>query len=156
MAERTYILLYDGVCGFCNDTVWFVLKRDPERRFRFAPLQSDYAREVLAQHGKNADDLDTVYLVTSAGGEAEDLRWRARAILKIAAALGWPWKAILVFWPLPTVVLDFGYRIFARLRYRLFGRLDECPVPTQEERSRFLGFETSAPAEGQGSRSPVT
>lgn len=140
------ILLYDGVCGLCNRTVQFVLNRDPDGQFRFAALQSRLAAEILARHGRDAADLDTLVLVLDPGAEAERVFVRSRAILKICGSLGWPWKALLVLWPIPSFLTDLGYRLVARLRYRFFGRYDTCPLPSPEQRSRFLGFEDSEPA----------
>ena len=140
------IFLYDGVCGLCNRTVQFVLNRDPGGQFRFAALQSPLAAEILAQHGRDAADLDTVVLVLDPGAESERVFFRSRAILKICGSLGWPWKALLVLWPIPSFLTDLGYRLIARLRYRFFGRYDTCPLPSPEQRSRFLGFKDSEPA----------
>lgn len=137
------ILLYDGVCGLCNGLIRFVLRRDREARLRFAPLQSELAREILVRHGRDPDDLDTVVLVSDPGAESEALLDRARAILRVMSWIGWPWKALMVFWPLPTFLIDAGYRFVAWTRYRLFGRHEKCPLPTPEERARFLGFDLS-------------
>lgn len=139
MAEP--ILFYDGVCGLCNRTVQFVLKRDPTGQYRFAALQSRLASETLARHGRDASDLDTVVLVLDPGGDDERLLVRSRAILKILGTLGWPWKAALVFWPIPSFLTDLGYRLVAWSRYRLFGRHETCPMPSPEQRDRFVGLE---------------
>lgn len=135
------VLLYDGVCGLCNGLVQLVLKRDRHARLRFAALQSGYARTILERHGRDPDDLDTVVLVLDPGGQDEALRDQTRAILTLMGWLGWPYKALLALYPLPPWLLNPGYRLVARLRYRLFGRHDACPVPTPEQRARFLGLD---------------
>ena len=134
------ILFYDGVCGLCNRTVQFVLRRDSEGRFRFAALQSDLAEETLERHGRAAVDLDAVALVLDPGARTERVLVRSRAILKVMGSLGWPWKAVLVLWPIPSFLLDLPYRLVSLVRYRLFGRYERCPLPTPEQRSRFLGI----------------
>jgi len=133
------ILLYDGVCGLCNRLVQFILRRDPEGVFRFASLQSALAAGILARHGADARDLDTVYVVVNAGQADEHLLPRSDAVLFILQQLGGIWRpAAFVIRLVPRPLHDWGYRIVARNRYRVFGRYDACPLPSQDTRSRFL------------------
>jgi predicted DCC family thiol-disulfide oxidoreductase YuxK len=132
------LVLFDGVCGFCNASVQFLLRHDPAGRFRFAPLQGPAAREILTRHGKNPDDLDTVYVVEQPGQPGETLFSRSRAALHCTSLMGWPWKALSFARVLPTSLLDVGYDLVARFRYRIFGKLDACMIPTREVRERFL------------------
>ena len=133
------IILYDGVCGLCNGFVSFVWPRDRQRRFRFAPLQGATARAILARHGRDATALDTVIVVVDPDGPSERLLDRSTAGLYVLAGLGGGWRvgATLLGW-LPRPLLDVAYRVLARNRYRLFGRLDACPVPGPEHRERFI------------------
>ena len=84
------ILLYDGICGLCNRLVRFVLKHDTAARFRFASLQSGYAAAILQRHGFDADDLDTVYLVSETG----QLAARSDAVIFVLHELGGSWSEI--------------------------------------------------------------
>jgi predicted DCC family thiol-disulfide oxidoreductase YuxK len=138
------IVLYDGVCGLCNRTVQFALKRDRAGIFRFASLQSGLASRILARHGKDASDLDTVYVVLDydpanleKGGER--LLVRSDAVLYILRRLGGFWGALgsLLRW-IPRPIRDWGYGIVARIRYQVFGKYDTCPIPSVETRARFL------------------
>ena len=133
------ILFFDGVCGLCDRLVQLVLRHDRQRQFRFAALQSDFARATLAAHGRPSasgdDTLDTMFVLTSDGR----LLKKARAILFVARALGAPWSWLRLVAPLPTRVLDWFYDRVARNRYRLFGKRDACRLPTAEEKLRFLG-----------------
>ncbi|HEX8242141.1 MAG TPA: thiol-disulfide oxidoreductase DCC family protein [Longimicrobium sp.] len=127
------LVLYDGTCGLCNRSVQLILRNDRRGRFRFAALQSDAGRALLARHGLPPDRMDTVVLV-------EDGRafTRSRAALRIARRMDAPWPAL---WPLaiiPRAVSDFFYGLVARHRYRLFGRTDACMLPPPEVRARFL------------------
>jgi predicted DCC family thiol-disulfide oxidoreductase YuxK len=131
------ILLYDGVCGLCNEWVQVVLDRDVEKRFTFAPLQGETAARILPRHGKDPKDLDTVYLVLDPDGPNEKVLWKGRAILTIVKNLGWPWKFLAVFSILPSGLIDFGYDFVARHRYRWFGKHESCPIPTPDQRARF-------------------
>lgn len=132
------VLLYDGVCGLCNRLNWFVLRRDSDNRFRFAPLQSSFAREILRRYEKDSRDLDTVYLIVDYGEPGEHLLSEADAILEIFRALGGVWKLVAALRVLPQSVLNLGYHLVARNRYRLFGRFDSCPLPSPEQRAKFF------------------
>jgi len=130
------VLLYDGLCGFCDRTVQFILARDPGGRMHFAPLQGEYARQVLEEH-PSLRDVDSLILV-EAVDEPHTPLVRSDAILAIADYLGWPWRAAIVFRILPTALRDWAYDLFARHRYRLFGRYDACPLPSPDVRARFV------------------
>lgn len=132
------VILFDGVCGLCNAFVSFVLPRDKNARFRFAPLQGEFAARSLEKYGADPGLLDTVYVVASYGTAGECLLSRARAALFVVSNLGWPWRGLSVFKFLPDPFLDFFYDLVARRRYRMFGKYDSCPVPKPEERSRFM------------------
>jgi predicted DCC family thiol-disulfide oxidoreductase YuxK len=82
------ILLYDGVCGLCNRLVQFILRRDPAGIFRFASLQGAVAGRVLARHGVEASELDTVYVVVDAERLDEQLLGRSDAVIFILRQLG--------------------------------------------------------------------
>ncbi|HSP98856.1 MAG TPA: DCC1-like thiol-disulfide oxidoreductase family protein [Candidatus Dormibacteraeota bacterium] len=131
------VILYDGVCGFCDRTVRFVLRHDPDGRFRFAPLQSAYAAAALARHGRDAGDLDSVALLLEPDTDRERLLARSDAVLAILRRLGGAWRlAALARW-LPRGLRDAAYDAFARRRYRWFGRFDQCPIPSPELRARL-------------------
>ena len=131
------LVLYDGVCALCNGTVNFLLRRDKGDVFRFAPLQSELGREVVARHGSDPNDLDTVYLVEGYGQPDETIRKRSRAVFKALSIIGGGWKVLAVFGYIPLLP-DLGYRLVAKVRYRLFGKKDACPIPPQEHRHKFL------------------
>lgn len=129
-------MLFDGVCNLCNGAVQFILDRDPKRRFRFASLQSDRGKGLLAEHGVVAPsgDPDTIYLID--GGRLFD---RSTAALKIARHLSFPWWLLGGFTAVPRFLRDPVYKLIARNRYRWFGRTDQCRIPTPELRARMLG-----------------
>jgi predicted DCC family thiol-disulfide oxidoreductase YuxK len=132
------LLLYDGVCGLCDRLVQFVLRHDRRDRFRFAALQSQLASGLLRGYGRNAGDLDTVYVVARYGEPDAALLSKGRAVLFAVAALGGVWRLASLLRVLPTWLLDFGYDQIARRRYRWFGRYDACPLPTPATRAKFL------------------
>ncbi len=132
------IVLYDGVCGLCNRLVCFVLRRDTRDQFRFASLQSSFARDTLTHHGINSADLNTVYVLADQGGARQRLLEKSAAILEIASCLGGPWKAAGVLRLLPRSLADGLYDLVARHRYQIFGKYETCPLPTVAERGKFL------------------
>ena len=135
-AETAYpLLLYDGVCGFCNRSVQTILKHDTQGTMRFATLQSNLGASIKARHRLEA--IDSLVLVDRAAG-AERVFMRSDAALRVASYLGGWWKLLAIFSLVPRPLRDFFYDVFARYRYRLFGRYDRCMLPAPELRSRFL------------------
>lgn len=127
------IVIFDGVCNFCNGAVNFIIKRDPTGRFAFAPLQSPVGQELLEKHGLAMVDEDTVLLLKD--GQCFE---RTDAVLEITKDLTGFWHWFRVLKVLPKPCRDYFYRVFARNRYRLFGKRDTCIVPSASVRERFL------------------
>lgn len=139
LEEEQALLLYDGVCGLCDRVVQFVLARDDDDRFRFAPLQGPTASSVLARHGIAASDLDTFHLVLDAGRSSERVASRGHGAIEVLRRLGRPWSVLgALLGVLPSFLVDFGYRLVARTRYRVFGKADQCVLPSPQQRSRFF------------------
>ena len=139
--EGQHLLLYDGVCGLCDWLVQAVLARDRRAVFHFASLQSPAAKAVLGRFGRNPDDLNTIYVVVNYKEAGPRLLSKGRAALFATEALGWPWRAARLLGVLPHGLLDWGYGLVARHRYRVFGRYDQCVIPPPEHRARFLETE---------------
>jgi predicted DCC family thiol-disulfide oxidoreductase YuxK len=137
------LVIFDGHCGFCNLSVRWFLKRDLHDRLRFAASQSPPVAALLARHGFASADLETgpntILVVCRADGPSERVLVRSDAALAMLLELPRPWPALgRVFGWIPRPVRDLGYRLVARWRYRIWGRLESCPLPTAEERERFL------------------
>ena len=132
------VLLYDGVCGLCNRTVRFVLRRDREKKFQFAPLQSAFAARLLWKKGVDASDLNSFYIVVFRE-EGEILLKQSDAVLWVMVKLPGIWPGVArVLRFVPRTVRDCGYRAIARSRYQLFGRYETCPIPSESDRERFI------------------
>jgi len=129
-------VLYDGLCGFCDASVQWLLAHDPDQRFQFSALQGETASAIVARHPLPAG-LDSIILVTSPGTPDERVTWHSAAIFAICAELRLPWRALSWFAVLPRALTDLGYRLFARNRYLVWGRKDSCRIPTPAERARF-------------------
>lgn len=139
MSSEPSIVLFDGVCNFCNGTVQFVLRRDPRGNFYFAALQSEAGREILDRFDMPPDKLDSIILI-----EGRRVYTKSAAALRIARGLRAPWPLLGVFLAVPRALRDACYDAFARRRYRWFGKRDSCMVPTPEMRARFLSDPESA------------
>ena len=131
----TAVVLFDGVCNVCNDSVLFIIDRDPRGRFRFAPLQSHFAQELLGSLGEvvAGEGVDSMVLV-----EGSRAYLRSDAALRIAKGLRSPWPVLGVLLAVPRPIRDLVYDLIARNRYRWFGREEVCRVPTPELRERFV------------------
>jgi predicted DCC family thiol-disulfide oxidoreductase YuxK len=133
------ILLYDGVCGLCNRLVQLILRRDRSDVFRFASLQSPLAARILARHGAKPNDLDTVYIALSYELRNECLLSRSDAVVFVLKQLPGLWRFAAFFIQLiPKFLRDAAYGVVARNRYRIFGRSEVCPLPRDQDRTRFL------------------
>ena len=139
-ATGRHLLLYDGVCGLCDHLVQFVLAHDVAATFDFAPLQSATGRAAVAREGGDPDALTSFYVVRDYRTPGARSLVKGRAALFVAHTLGWPWRLVAAFGVLPTAVLDWGYDIVARYRYRVFGRFEQCALPRPEQRRRFIDF----------------
>ena len=127
------VILFDGVCNYCNGMVNFLIRKDKQRRFLFAPLQSSAGQELLRQFGLNTTQLDSFIFISD--GKAY---LRSTAGLKLYNQLPWYWKWTQLFWIVPRVIRDAVYNFIARNRYKWFGKRDQCMVPSAEVRERFL------------------
>ncbi len=127
------IVLFDGVCNFCNDSVNFIIERDSTQYYKFAPLQSEIAERLLEKHRISRSETDSIVLI-----ENDRAYTHSSAALKIARRLDGVWSALYGFIIVPKLIRDFFYSLFAKYRYKLFGKKEACMVPTPEVRERFL------------------
>lgn len=130
------VLLYDGLCGFCNTSVQFILGHETRATLRFAALQGNFAAGVIERH-PTLKAVDSMVWVEGEVGN-EKIRVRSSAALRAAWYLGGAWRLFLIFWLIPRPIRDFAYDQFARHRFAFFGRYGTCPVPGKSVRTRFL------------------
>ncbi len=132
------IVLFDGVCNLCVGSVQFLIERDPEARFRFAPLQSEVGERLVSDCGLDPETMDSVVLVDEGRCHV-----KSDAVIRIGRHLGGLYRALSVGRLLPRRARNVVYDFVAARRYGWFGKKDRCMMPTPELRSRFL-------AEGPG------
>ena len=133
MKQQHQIILFDGICNFCNFWVNFILDRDKRDIFRFAALQSDAGQELLQKLRLKTTDFDTFILI-----DGETYFSKSTAAIRIAKNLSGPIKIFYLLIYLPKFLRDLFYEMIAKNRYKFFGKRDTCRIPGDEEKMRFL------------------
>jgi predicted DCC family thiol-disulfide oxidoreductase YuxK len=126
------VILFDGVCNVCNGFVQFVIRYDKKQYFKFASQQSEIGSAFLNKIYHTVAS-DSIVLI-----DGDKTYSKSMAVLKIIQSFGGIWKTAKIFEIIPRVISDFCYDVFAKYRYKLFGRKDECMIPTPEIRQRFI------------------
>lgn len=109
------------------------MDRDATNYFKFGALQSDEGQALLKKHHQSTDSFDTLILI-----EGDTLYTRSTAALRIAKKLNGLWSLFYAFIIIPKFLRDPIYNLFAKNRYKMFGKKDTCRLPTPEERAKFL------------------
>ena len=133
MCEGPAVVLFDGECNLCASVVTFILPRDRRGRFRFAALQSDAGRRLLADVDGTFGELSTVVLI-----EGNRCWTRSDAVLRICRRLPLPWPALAVLWMVPRPLRDAAYARIADRRRQWFGRRSTCLISAPGWEDRFL------------------
>ncbi|MEZ5002602.1 MAG: thiol-disulfide oxidoreductase DCC family protein [Chitinophagales bacterium] len=133
MTTWNRIILFDGVCNLCNASIQFIIKRDEKNLFKFASLQSDVGKSLLAQHHIDGTKMDSVVYIENGKAFTE-----STAAIRVAGYLGFPWNLLQVFLILPSMIRNVVYQWIARNRYKWFGKQDSCMLPDASLEARFL------------------
>lgn len=133
--DNKKIILFDGVCNLCNQSVQFVIQRDKKDRFRFASLQSETGQRLLAERGIDRETTDSIVLIEP--GVAYYLK--SQAAIEIASDLGSGWPILRIFeYILPLSLRDRIYDFVARNRYKWYGKKEQCMIPDPGLKAKFL------------------
>ena len=127
------VILFDGVCNLCNASVQFVIRHDPQSKFKFASLQSDAGKRLLQASGFPEGKLYSIIFVVR-----NRFYDKSRAVLEIARRLNGLWPGVYFFIIVPPFVRDFIYDWVSKNRYRWLGIRNECMVPSPDIKARFL------------------
>ena len=127
------IVLFDGVCHFCNQSVNFIVDRDPKAYFKFAPLQSEIAKEYFEKQSFNPEGIDSIILI-----KGDRVYVKSRAALEIARRLKGAWPLLYGLVVIPGFLRNIIYDFIARNRYKWFGKYEACRLPTPKMRERYL------------------
>ncbi len=127
------IILFDGVCNFCNSSINFVIKRDKKSIVRFAALQSDAGQQLLKEYSLPTNEFNSFILI-----EAGAVFTQSTGALKVCKYLTGLWPLFYGFIIVPKFIRDGIYNWVAKNRYKWFGKKDQCMLPTPAVSARFL------------------
>jgi len=131
--KNKYIILFDGVCNLCNASVNFIIKHDKKEYFKFASLQSDVAKDLLLHFNSKKIKKESIILI-----EDKKFYQKSTAALRISKKLNGGYKLLYLFIIIPTFIRDFVYSYIAKNRYKWFGKKNNCIIPNQKIKKRFL------------------
>jgi predicted DCC family thiol-disulfide oxidoreductase YuxK len=127
------IILFDGVCNFCNSAVNFTIKRDKKKIIKFAALQSEAGIQLTKKYGLPENDMRSFLLI-----ENGEMYNKSTAALKVCRRLTGLWPLVYGFIIIPAFIRNAVYDFIAKNRYKWFGQKQECMIPTPDVRARFL------------------
>lgn len=127
------VVLFDGVCNLCSNSVQFVIKHDPKKQFRFASLQSDVGQHVMQHFGLPANELNSFILL-----EHDKIYTKSTGALRLTKKLNGLWPMLYAFIIVPAFIRNAVYSFVANNRYKWFGKKEACWLPTPELKSLFL------------------
>ena len=127
------VVIFDGVCNLCNWSVQFIIKHDPKAIFKFTSLQSEFGTTISQRHKLSSENPESVLLLKDG-----KMLSKSSAALAIAAELNGTWKTLAIFRFVPQNIRDSIYDWIANNRYRWFGKRDDCMLPTEEIKERFI------------------
>jgi predicted DCC family thiol-disulfide oxidoreductase YuxK len=128
------LILFDGVCNLCNNSVQFVIKKDTKNTFLFAPLQSEIGQAIIKKYDIDTNKTDSILLYS----ETRGLKTKSTAALLVAKQLGFPTSLLSFFLIFPAFLRNWVYDFIAENRYKWYGKKDNCMIPTPELKSKFL------------------
>ncbi|KAF0249689.1 MAG: putative thiol-disulfide oxidoreductase DCC [bacterium] len=137
MDNNSPVMLYDGVCGFCSQSVQVIIKLDKRGVIKFAPLQGQFGQAAKLHHPE-IENVDSVIILEKMFDSSERVFVRSDAILRILHHLGGVWRLFKIAYIVPRSFRDFLYDLFARNRYKVFGKYESCMIPLPEVRARFI------------------
>jgi predicted DCC family thiol-disulfide oxidoreductase YuxK len=131
--NHTSVILFDGVCNFCNSSVNFIIRHDKKDQFRFTPLQSKSGNELLKKYNIDNSTIDSIVLI-----ENNKAYIKSTAVLHIVKHLNRLYPLFYLFIIIPPVIRNGVYDFVARNRYKWFGKQAVCMIPSDEIKSKFI------------------
>lgn len=134
LPKNAPVLLFDGVCNLCNNTVQFCINNDTDGNIYYASLQSEVGQAFLEKHRFDTRTFSTVILV-----EDNKFYTKSDAPLRLTRYFTNPfWRLTNVFWIVPKFIRNAVYDYIAKNRYKWFGKREACMLPTPDLKQRFL------------------
>jgi predicted DCC family thiol-disulfide oxidoreductase YuxK len=126
------IVLFDGLCNLCNNTVSFLIKYDKKNNLHFAAQQTNAGVKIMNQHLVKQDSRSVIFIKDAS------VYYKSDAIIEIAKLLsGWPRIAILAV-IFPKFLRNWVYNLVAQNRYKIFGKQTICAVPSKVNEHKFI------------------
>lgn len=126
--KKERIIIFDGICGFCNKSLDVLIKIDEEKQFKYTSLQGEYIKHLEVEEG-----IESIVFY-----EEGKLYYKSTAILKILRSLGGVWIMVNIFYLIPKSIRDFIYDFIAKYRYNIFGKMETCRMPNRGEEALFI------------------
>ena len=130
MKQKKRIIIFDGVCGLCNKSIDLLMKMYRQKIFKYTSVQGEFVKSLDIETG-----VDSIIYY-----EEGILYYKSTAILKIFQSLGGLWNMTTIFYLVPNVIRDFIYDIIAKHRYKIFGKMESCRVPGEDEEALFIDY----------------
>ena len=130
------IVIFDGVCNLCEESVAFIIRHDSEAKFRFVAAQTPVGKALQSRFDVDAINEQTVILIKQGR-----VYTRSDAGVEIAKDLDGAWRYLGFAGYIPRLVRNRVYNVIAGNRYRWFGKKQTCLVPDQELVNRFITWE---------------
>jgi len=134
LPENKQLILFDGVCNLCNSSINYVIKHDKNNVFMFAPLQGETGKQIIEKYNLDTSKTDSILLYSKENG----LKIKSSAAMAIASQLGFPRNILIVFFIVPPFIRNWVYDYIAKNRYKWYGKQNECMIPTEKLKSKFL------------------
>ncbi|NNC50589.1 MAG: DUF393 domain-containing protein [Flaviramulus sp.] len=128
------LILFDGICNLCNNSVQYVIKNDKKNLFMFTAIQSETGKKIIEEFKIDTAKTDSILLYTPEKG----IDYKSTAAIKIAYQLGFPQNLLGIFYIIPPFIRNWVYDYIAKNRYKWYGKKDACMIPTPELKSKFL------------------
>jgi predicted DCC family thiol-disulfide oxidoreductase YuxK len=131
--NKSDVILFDGICNFCNSTINFIIKRDKKKLIRFAPLQSDAGQQLLTAFNLSTTEFHSFIYIENGKVFTE-----STAALRVCKKLTALWPLLYGFIIVPKFIRNGIYKWISKNRYKWFGQKNQCMIPSPEIRNRFL------------------
>ena len=131
--KNTKVILFDGVCNLCNNSVKLIIKNDKSNIFKFAPLQGKYGIKIQNRYNINTTEINSIILI-----DGKKTYAKSSAALRIAKDLRAPFFMLYVFIIIPVFIRNFVYDFIAKNRYKWFGKMESCMIPSNELKNKFF------------------
>ena len=132
MYSKSYknIIFYDDNCVLCNHSIQFLIKKDLQNQFVFAPLQGKLAKK----------SIDLIYIkkldsfVVLSNGNSYVKGKAIKFIIQNLKTLSF-YKWVLF---IPNPIIDLAYSFIGKIRYKVFGKSKNCLYLNKKIKNRFI------------------